>query len=26
VHKRKGIETLFNPLHMYNTPLTNRWK
>ena len=24
VHKRKGIETLFNPLHMYNTPLTSR--
>ena len=26
VHKRKGIETLFNPLHMYNTPLTNDTK
>ena len=24
VHRKKGIETLFNPLHMYNTPLTSR--
>ena len=24
VHRKKGIETLFNPLLMYNTPLTSR--